>query len=697
MSRKLSALELRVWQLEQKVRSLEAELNLSDTIPNEPDNIRNEQPHISYQRVLPTGPEPVSIPKTKPSSKKIDLEGRMGKQVMGVVASLLIFVGLCSLAVLVYPYLEKETKFAIMYILSFAVLTTGLLLQKKLHNYFSISLIGCGVGMVYISFLLSRLYFHYINDYVLYGLFFLWVVGMVYLSKRLRIILFHIIGYVGIGVSVIFGATMAIAWQEIIFLNIFQLMCILAYMFTKTEKPGINLTCLGGLSVILSSVQYMTLSDYWLQTTDSIQMHLLFCLSTILLILPIIIIFINILRTMGKGLLKTVWLVIQYLVSGILIYNGGELLSTRLGLEDPYSIGFACVFVLWLPLFILYERREKGIVCKSILFSLLAVVYLAYVFEDYAYLDSINEVIGVLPFAVAALLIAWKRKDKVYACVGIIMTYLNTFLTASSPEFGFLYGWLPEIFIIGSLSFIFIIMAKWDFLQKTGWKLSAYLLLISSIFTFVYDADYKDALALAVLVMGIIHLAILNSGFACRWEKLKDIAIRKGEENRILLGVCQIMSEIFLVIILFTLYDVQQIWLHWILVLLAASYCAVNMLVYLKRQKVKEWMGYIYGLRITATTLGIIFSFISWSEYELAGSVITLCLALVFIICGFRIKQKTLRLYGLFLTMVCVLKLLLIDISYENSIMRVIGFIGAGIICFAISWLYNRANRKLKN
>ena len=69
--------------------------------------------------------------------------------------------------------------------------------------------------------------------------------------------------------------------------------------------------------------------------------------------------------------------------------------------------------------------------------------------------------------------------------------------------------------------------------------------------------------------------------------------------------------------------------------------------------------------------------------------------ALICIIVGFVGKVKTLRLYGLVLTLTCVLKLVTLDFTNQETIVRVISFIGGGIICFIISAIYNYANRKL--
>jgi len=50
-----------------------------------------------------------------------------------------------------------------------------------------------------------------------------------------------------------------------------------------------------------------------------------------------------------------------------------------------------------------------------------------------------------------------------------------------------------------------------------------------------------------------------------------------------------------------------------------------------------------------------------------------------------------LRLYGLVVVIVCILKLVTLDIGSVTSITRVVAFLGGAAICFGISALYNYA------
>jgi hypothetical protein len=66
----------------------------------------------------------------------------------------------------------------------------------------------------------------------------------------------------------------------------------------------------------------------------------------------------------------------------------------------------------------------------------------------------------------------------------------------------------------------------------------------------------------------------------------------------------------------------------------------------------------------------------------------------VLIALGFWSRITPFRLYGLVVTIVCVLKLVTLDIVDADALMRVVAFIVGGMICFGVSALYNFAVKR---
>ncbi len=60
------------------------------------------------------------------------------------------------------------------------------------------------------------------------------------------------------------------------------------------------------------------------------------------------------------------------------------------------------------------------------------------------------------------------------------------------------------------------------------------------------------------------------------------------------------------------------------------------------------------------------------------------------IVFGFGARLTILRHYGLTLVLLSVLKLAVVDVASQNSIIRVISLAAAGVVCFVLSLLYNR-------
>ena len=109
----------------------------------------------------------------------------------------------------------------------------------------------------------------------------------------------------------------------------------------------------------------------------------------------------------------------------------------------------------------------------------------------------------------------------------------------------------------------------------------------------------------------------------------------------------------------------------------------------------KRILEYYVGVKVTLFINIVMIAFID-SELGYIYSIVCLLIAVASIIWGFREELKSFRLYGLILSLCSVLKLVMIDISYDNSLGRIFSFIGAGLLCFAIVWIYNKMSERLK-
>lgn len=144
-----------------------------------------------------------------------DFEKTIGKSFMGIMASVLIFISLILFATVIVPYFGEIAKMVTTYVISFTFVIVGFIkLQKDKTNKFYISLSACGVGAVYISLLLSNIYFKKLEAIPLYILISIWGISVCFLGK-LQNKIFQIIGEIGITISVIFGCSLCMEYDNV--------------------------------------------------------------------------------------------------------------------------------------------------------------------------------------------------------------------------------------------------------------------------------------------------------------------------------------------------------------------------------------------------------------------------------------------------------------------------------------------------
>ena len=162
-----------------------------------------------YSNMPPMNPMPPAYSNVPPMRQKQSksLENVVGKNLMGILASVLIFIGLILFATVAYEVLSDVARVVLIYLLSGLFLAVGRIGMHKNRNAFFLSLTGCGVGAIYISLFLTYGYFHLINGIALYILLAVWSVIVFFLGGR-GSFLFKVIGQSGLLISVFYGSMM---------------------------------------------------------------------------------------------------------------------------------------------------------------------------------------------------------------------------------------------------------------------------------------------------------------------------------------------------------------------------------------------------------------------------------------------------------------------------------------------------------
>jgi hypothetical protein len=214
-----------------------------------------------------------------------------------------------------------------------------------------------------------------------------------------------------------------------------------------------------------------------------------------------------------------------------------------------------------------------------------------------------------------------------------------------------------------------------------------------SIFFILFNADdyltgYRFTDFTTLLVCMAIHLVVTHLGFdRAENERTASLLYRVRLANEaMLIGLsCLTMHEN-------GRYVGGIEWLFFAFTLIFALAVAFQRIRDLLDHPESKRLAIYSGAKLTLITLSFLTPLL-----EQGYLISTICMLTAFasIIGGFGIRSRPLRLYGLILTLLAVLKLVLIDTSSLATVTRILSFLAGGLICFTISALYTYLEKKL--
>jgi uncharacterized membrane protein len=116
-------------------------------------------------------------------------------------------------------------------------------------------------------------------------------------------------------------------------------------------------------------------------------------------------------------------------------------------------------------------------------------------------------------------------------------------------------------------------------------------------------------------------------------------------------------------------------------------------------------LHYVYSTKASNHNL-LLWQFIKFSLYcgfvpsvlripDILIHIFLLLIAVFAIFLGFRLNRKPIRIYGLVLSLVDVVTLVLFNIDYSDSLQFSLGIILCGALCFGISFLYSKLSKTM--
>lgn len=592
-----------------------------------------------------------------------DLEKTIGKSLMGIFASVLIFISLILFATLLLPYFNDIAKMITMYLISLAFTGAGLWkLQKNKDNKFYMALTGCGIGAVYISLLLSNMYFKVIGDITLYVLIGIWAAGVCFLAKfRNRI--FQIIGQLGILIAMIFGC-----------------------MICLENSDVVKFTALVIFYFISSGVFYLV--HYDREFANNLMHHIFNAVNFVIL-------YLGCTEIIGKGMnMPTLLILLMIAINiGVALYSRLEKTGVSFGIfttvyvffflnilllvladNDIFAIA-AYLICIVLNIFIEWKRANKN-TGKYIIQSAL-ILFAAYGLEMCEVLFAHGIVILlILPF----LLLGFYRKNIIYKYAGMILFAFYPYLHGVGGIERFLLGCLV---IVTAFYLIYKNKDQYSIKYKYCVHVLALLFLLFAVRDVIYELimNHDAADTGSLMAITFFNIIMMKSALGKNpesGEKEKETFYNIINAIAMLIGLAAINAghdgfvHLFIIITTFAAFMVN----------------AKNILD--KRNNI--YGGIYVGLKFTILMVTILHSF---DAVNYVISAACLVLAILNIVLGFKYQYKSLRIFGLGLSMVSTFKLIMIDINYDNTLGNALSFFASGILCFVISLIYNYIDGKI--
>ena len=206
--------------------------------------------------------------------------------------------------------------------------------------------------------------------------------------------------------------------------------------------------------------------------------------------------------------------------------------------------------------------------------------------------------------------------------------------------------------------------------------------------------EYDLALIINFVVLTIVGLFVKLSSFCQNWDNINGLRKSEDEKLDFVYNLNNGLNCIMLIMGVSLIHSMEPIGIiQFLIIMMSSLLCFIGSRELLSRNS--RILEYYVGIKATLFINLVMGAFID-SDLGYIYSIVCLLIAVASIIWGFREELKSFRLYGLILSLCSVLKLVMIDISYDNSLGRIFSFIASGLLCFLIVWIYNKMSEKLK-
>lgn len=654
-------------------------------------------------------------------TNKSNIEENVGKKLMGVLASLLIFIGLGSFVVLVFGSLSDTIKMCLMYLFSFGLFGIPLWRYKK-NNVFLASLMGCGIGSVYISLIMTSLYFGIMNEIVLFACLLIWSFVVSYVGRRLNFGIFQVISYIGVSISLILAVGVGFVTSSFELLVLILIHVGVGVFFLQSLKSfsmGIqnSIRLLNvALTFVLIGVMRLMVDLLFLDFLYLPIMLILIAYNVYLMInyISLVKLFEN---KVGQGISTFVYISVLTFINCFIFSFICEGLVLNVDVDNLIIL----IYLIAIFIFIEFINLKNITLLGRNLLTVTLLLSVVSVYFSCQGLDNISSFIGLSFMIIPLILYKLKTMDK-NENIFLYSSFILYFVSLSQYS-GYFMDLVNDTFI-GYIIFIALhiipLLLVGKFLRKEDSgkiktmlyvTINICLLFLSTTFSryltdvhqIVLIGDSKHFLyhlfgslenILMYVLMSVFVFFVYYSSFCRSW--VKELYSLDEVEKRNGLWYFNIVANVLLLfsgLILLYAVDSHSV-LKLFILLITSLQCFINIKELLATENNQK--GVFVGGIVTVYLTVLLNSYIGGMGMSYLYSILYIVLAVISVLVGFKTEIKSFRVYGLGLSLLGVLKLVLVDITYANSMSRILSFIGSGLLCFVIVWLYSKMSDKKK-
>ncbi|MCL2045410.1 MAG: DUF2339 domain-containing protein [Oscillospiraceae bacterium] len=692
-----SLIDSRITEAQRETASVPAAFSQDEL--NELDALKNEQ---------------LSDDQVNEASKKNNIERFVGLNILNAVGVLLLIVGAITLARFTYFRLTDELKGIMLFSLGGIMLALGELLNKKSPNVFSLGISAGGIAILYAALVMSYFGLDILSKYPALLVCVLITSGAFIFSNRYNaqiIAIFALFG--GYMPLIVIGSDPSLRYGA---MGYFILLNFLALLISTVKKWRIS----SFVGLFLNLVSTLVVYSLFYSRTRSTQ-------DTILVILYVMFAFIiytaiPIISTFRTGsrfrASDVVLLAINTVFSSLILYFvfWGFKLTDFNGL---LAISFAAIYLL-IGRFIeskfnTDERNAKALFYITGLAFVIMVIPLQF---DYSWLS-----LGWLAEGVLLLIFGILSNEKGIKIAGAVV-YALCFLAFALYDcmryLDFLFVYKYTAITLGSLGVLAAFIYKKTmsgmgvkaykyFTLANFWLFGIYLILIKlrSFIAFpVTAAGYQ--IEYLLYAASIVCTIILAYGYS-RTKLLSDMGTKIMTMALYFIAILSLIilnsksSPVYGIVYFSKGTPMLSTTIIGSIILLLLSGLTVFalrdlMLMIVSERKLGiEWYPFILSAYfVTILTHNLI------SQYNLSFSnaiisVIYVLTALGWILYGFSQRYSFVRLFGLGLSILAVIKLFLLDLYSLTQGYRIISYFALGITLIVISFVYQYFNKRLEN